>query len=153
MIAPLGTSAPGSGLAKHELRLEMLLKSMDIEVLNVAELIRNQPRSFKSFFWQRDLHWNAEANKIAAMAMADHVSHWYDLSTPEQESTKASLATYYGSFPYDFGSYGLRGVPPRPRGRGVSVRQKDIAAIYTALDQLPEASKVATLSSRRNSYD
>jgi hypothetical protein len=86
--------------AAHYQKLARRLAAAGVDVVDLAPLFAASGRDWDDFYFRNDDHWNEEANKLAALAVFDHISAIEHIEVPDRDAfIRRNLTAFYRSFP------------------------------------------------------
>jgi hypothetical protein len=69
-------------------------------VIDLAPHFAASGKDWDDFYFENDDHWNEEANKLAAVALFDHISQLEHIEVPDRDGfIRRNLNAFYRSFP------------------------------------------------------
>ena len=101
-------------LRRHYENMASRFDSMGVPTLDLAAAFVQEGR--EGLFFENDLHWNAEGNKLAAVHLFKFLAEQLGVEYGGDEFVRAQLSKYYGAFPDDrISEHWLGGTAPSRR--------------------------------------
>ena len=79
----------------HYLRINRLLRGLDIEVFDLTVVFDAQKQDYRQFYFEKDEHWNEEGNKIASVYLFKYLAEKLMINHRRDQFIRESLYKYY----------------------------------------------------------